>query len=109
MTADYSQKLSRGMLWVNQNRRQENSPTHTGRININGVEHWISGWFSTTKNSMSLALGSKVEVREPATPRVTSEQQAQSKAAEAAHPELYKPPLVVQASSVEDFDDKIPF
>ena len=35
---------NRGAIWTNQNRKSEKHPTHSGSINIEGVEYWISGW-----------------------------------------------------------------
>lgn len=37
-------KLNRGALWENRNKRTDAQPDLSGKINIEGVEYWISGW-----------------------------------------------------------------
>lgn len=51
-----------GSLFNNQNRQSDRSPDMTGRINIDGTEYWLSGWWKGRNGSiLSLALGQPVE------------------------------------------------
>ena len=53
-----------GSLFKNQNKQSDRSPDMTGRININGTEHWVSGWWKGRDGSiLSVALGDPVEER----------------------------------------------
>lgn len=53
---------NRGCLFVNDRKAQANQPDMKGKININGVDHWISGWWKNTARGeiLSLALGEPV-------------------------------------------------
>jgi uncharacterized protein (DUF736 family) len=42
--AKLSETDNRGALFINDRRQGENSPDYRGTLNINGVEHWLSGW-----------------------------------------------------------------
>lgn len=52
-----------GALFKNTRATTEKHPTHTGSINVEGVEYWLSAWVRTKKNSdekfFSLALTKK--------------------------------------------------
>ena len=43
MTDQYD-NTNRGAIWANQNRTKDTHPTHTGNINIDGVDYWLNGW-----------------------------------------------------------------
>lgn len=46
-----------GAIWPNKKRETEKHPTHTGTINVEGVEYYVSGWVGDkTKNQPSLSL-----------------------------------------------------
>lgn len=40
---------NRGMLMKNPNKTADNHPDHSGSINVNGVEFWLSGWVKESK------------------------------------------------------------
>ncbi|MCP4696076.1 MAG: hypothetical protein GY862_04405 [Gammaproteobacteria bacterium] len=46
---DYQQydNTNSGVLFRNDNRETENHPEFSGRINVNGVEYWLSAWVKT--------------------------------------------------------------
>lgn len=46
-------KLNRGALWENRNKRTDAHPDLSGQINIEGVEYWISGWLKGDESSES--------------------------------------------------------
>lgn len=54
---------NRGALFTNDRKAHANQPDMNGKININGVDHWISGWWKNTARGeiLSLALGDPVE------------------------------------------------
>lgn len=62
---------NRGALFGNTRKREgKKDPDLQGRIDIAGVEHWISGWFfkytkdGAEKEAISLALGDEVQKKE---------------------------------------------
>ena len=68
---------NRGVLFSNRNRKSENHPNLTGKLNIDGVEYYLSAWTKTSKAGekyISLSLGKPVEAaktesrREPTEP-----------------------------------------
>ncbi len=57
----------RGALFHNTRRHNENSPDFRGRINIDGVEYWLSGWSNESnsgKKYLSLVLGDEIPPQE---------------------------------------------
>lgn len=96
-----------GTLGKNKRKETEKHPDYKGKINVNGVDYWLSGWRrqGTGKNGpydfISLAIEEAVnrsdEVRQAAQPE--SKQQEPGPARMPAHR---------QASSA-DWDDDIPF
>ena len=52
------------ILFNNDRKEKENQPDWTGRVTINGVEHWISAWKKTGKSGsefISGAIGDPVQ------------------------------------------------
>ena len=46
---------NQGAIWPNKNKTTDKHPTHTGSINVEGVEYWVSAWVGDkTKNQPSL-------------------------------------------------------
>jgi len=71
-----------GALFANDKRKTDKHPTHTGSLNVDGREYWLSAWVKESKGGkrfFSLAVKPKEEQKE--TP---------------------EPPA-------DDFDDEIPF
>lgn len=56
---------NRGTLFVNDRKSTESQPDFRGKINIKGVEHWLSGWWKEPRSGgpqfMSLSLGDEVQ------------------------------------------------
>lgn len=53
---------NRGMLSKNQNKTSDNHPDHSGSLNVNGVDYWLSGWVKKSKagnNFLSLSIKPK--------------------------------------------------
>lgn len=52
-----------GAIWGNKDRKTDKHPTHTGSINVEGVEYWVSAWVGDkSKNQPSLSL--KIQKKE---------------------------------------------
>ncbi len=53
---------NRGMISKNQNKTSDNHPDHSGSLNVNGVDYWLSGWVKKSKagnNFLSLSIKPK--------------------------------------------------
>lgn len=42
---------NKGVLFSNKRREKDTHPTHTGSINIDGVEYWLSAWVNTKRDN----------------------------------------------------------
>ena len=55
---------NRGMLMKNLNKTADNHPDYSGSLNVNGVDHWLSGWIKESKKGtkfFSLSIKPKDE------------------------------------------------
>lgn len=74
---------NRGALFRNTRKEQPNHPDHTGSINIQGREYWLSAWVKDGKNGgRFFSLSAKPKDATGSAP---------------------------QPSAVKDLDDEIPF
>jgi len=50
---------NRGVLFDNDRKETDNHPDMTGTLNINGVDHWFSGWWKDGSRGefLSLSIG----------------------------------------------------
>ena len=48
--ADYD-NTNKGVLFTNKRKTKDTHPTHSGTINVNGTEFWLSAWVNTSKSS----------------------------------------------------------
>ena len=46
----YEQKVNSGSLFRNDKKTQDTHPTHTGSINVEGVEYWLNAWTNEVKS-----------------------------------------------------------
>lgn len=75
MAKEYSD-VNKGALFGNTRKREgRKDPDLQGRLNIDGVEHWLSAWFFTyedksgaTKRGINISIGERVEPK-PAAPK----------------------------------------
>lgn len=44
---------NRGTLGKNKNPKSDKSPPYAGKLNVDGVEYWLSGWVQTNKKDGS--------------------------------------------------------
>jgi hypothetical protein len=52
-----------GAIWGNKDRKTDKHPTHTGSINVEGVEYWVSAWVGD-KSKNQPALSFKIQKKE---------------------------------------------
>lgn len=62
MTQQYDNR-NKGILFVNDRKTTDKHPDMNGKLNINGVEHWFSGWWKQGNKGefLSISLGAPVE------------------------------------------------
>jgi hypothetical protein len=103
-----------GILTTNERKRNERDPSHSGSINIDGVEYWLSAWVNTGKDGGKLAgqryFSIKVRPKDGQPQKQARDQVPGTfdmKAAEA----LAKNTATDnhEAALTADFDDDIPF
>ena len=58
---------NKGVLFRNERKESEKHPDMTGKVNIAGVEHYLSAWTKVGKSGkfLSLSLGKPVEGAAP--------------------------------------------
>jgi hypothetical protein len=95
MTHQQYSNENRGALFVNDRKQSDKHPDMNGKINVNGVDYYLSGWWKqTTKGEiLSLSLGQPVEQRQEQAPQASRGRG--------------RPQPVQQAPA--DMDDDIPF
>lgn len=66
---DYD-NTNKGALFTNERKETDKHPDVNGKLNVAGVEHWISGWWKQGKKGefLSLSLGNPVESQGRAAP-----------------------------------------
>lgn len=60
---------NKGVLFENSNKKTDKHPDMTGKLNIDGTDFWIAGWWNESKKGvefLSLALGDEIEEQEEA-------------------------------------------
>jgi hypothetical protein len=91
-----------GMLAANERRTKDTHPTHTGTINIDGREYWLSAWVNEGKEGGKLA-GKKyfrLSVRPKEAPQNQGNVSPHAGTAEGN---------LARHNASEDFNDDIPF
>jgi hypothetical protein len=53
-----------GAIWGNKDRKTDKHPTHTGSLNVEGVEYRVSAWVGD-KSKNQPALSFKIQKKEP--------------------------------------------
>lgn len=95
MSQQYSNE-NRGALFVNDRKQSDKHPDMQGKINVDGVDYYLSGWWKQTAKGeiLSLALGKRVDEH--------STQQTQPSRGRGR-------PQASQEAQFEDIDEDIPF
>jgi len=102
---------NRGVLFDNDRKESDSHPDMTGSININGVDHWFSGWWKNGSKGefLSLSIGKPKDARQdpqqarqaPAPERRGNRPSTQQRPQQSAP--------VRQSSGFDDMDDDIHF
>lgn len=112
---------NRGVLFDNDRKEQDSHPDMTGSINIDGVDHWFSGWWKDGSKGefLSLSIGKPKEQRAAPQQQRAPEQQQQRRGnrpsnntttqqrPQGGYQEPTRQPRA--ASGFDDMDDDIPF
>lgn len=53
-----------GALFKARERKHEKSPDLTGKINVGGVEYWLSGWTKRNENNSLKVISLKVQAKD---------------------------------------------
>ena len=111
---------NRGVLFDNDRKEQDSHPDMNGTLNINGVDHWFSGWWKEGSKGefLSLSIGKPKEQRREqqyqAAPEPT-QQRSGNRPSNSAPLQRREPerrqaaPQQRAASGFDDMDDGIPF
>jgi hypothetical protein len=107
MTQQYD-NTNKGTLFYNDRKEKDTHPDMTGSLNINGVDHWFSGWWkqSNGKDFISLSIGDPKKVQ----PGQSVARPAAPASRPGPRPSAPAPAPAVRApGGFEDMDDSIPF
>jgi hypothetical protein len=55
---------NRGALFRNDKKESDNHPDLSGKIDVNGVEYWLSGWTKKTEDGKFKVLSLSVKSKE---------------------------------------------
>lgn len=56
---------NRGIISKNQNKTSDKHPDHSGSLNVDGIDYWLSGWIKEGKNGKFLSLSVKPKDAKP--------------------------------------------
>lgn len=59
---------NRGTLGANERKTTDNHPDLSGKLNVNGVEYWLSGWNKKSDRGDFISLQIKPKEAKPVTP-----------------------------------------
>jgi uncharacterized protein (DUF736 family) len=70
MTMSDYDNTNRGALFKNNDKTEETHPDYRGRLNVDGVDLWLSAWLKTSKNGMKyMSLSVKPKDAKSARPK----------------------------------------
>lgn len=103
---------NRGVLFDNDRKESDNHPDMTGKLNVNGVDHWFSAWWKEGKNGgefLSLSLGKECDQQQGqrTQPQREAPQRRGNRPSNSA-PQRHAPARQ-GSGGFNDMDDDIPF
>lgn len=77
---------NRGALFKNDRKESDNHPDYTGKLNVGGVDYWLSAWIKEGKSGKFMSLSIKEQDRKGDVAKANA-----------------------KANPKADFDDSVPF
>ena len=56
---------NRGTLFANKRRETDSHPTHTGSLNVDGVEYWLNAWVNEARSSGEKYFAIRINKKQP--------------------------------------------
>lgn len=103
---------NRGVLFDNDRKETDNHPDMTGSLNIDGVEHWFSGWWKNGAKGEFLSLSIGKPKDQQGQRQAPAQNQAPAPARRGNRPSNAAPAARAparQSSGFDDLDDDIPY
>lgn len=118
-TKEYND-VNTGIIGKNSYKEKDNHPDIRGRINIDGIWYWLSGWEKTSNGQTFHSLAATIMTQEQVdkmlakraakqAPQQAAQQRQQPQQQAPAQQQQQTPPAGHPASEPADFDDDIPF
>jgi hypothetical protein len=99
-----------GMLAANERKAKDTHPTHTGFINVEGREYWVSAWVNTGKEGGKMAGKKFFSLKlKPKDEQPQKQGEGERKMWPASAPGTAADNVKRNPAPSEDFDDDIPF
>ena len=97
---------NKGVLFDNDRKQTEKHPDMNGSININGVEHWFSGWWKKGARGdfLSLSIGSPKDQQAAPAPAAPSAQRGSRPSSPIQRPSAQRM-AAAPASGFDDFEN----
>lgn len=103
---------NRGVLFDNDRKESDNHPDMTGKLNVNGVDHWFSAWWKDGKNGsefLSLSLGKECEPRQEQRREPQREAPPQRRGNRPSNSAPQRQEPARQGGGFDDMNDDIPW
>lgn len=103
---------NRGVLFDNDRKESDSHPDMTGSINIDGVDHWFSGWWKNGSKGefLSLSIGKPKDARQaPQQARQAPAPERRGNRPSTQQRPQQRQPARASGSGFDDLDDDIPF
>lgn len=109
-----------GIIGKNSYKEKDNHPDIRGRINIDGIWYWLSGWEKTSNGQTFHSLAATIMTQEQVdkmlakraakqAPQQAAQQRQQQQQPQQQAPAQQQPTTWAREEPSQDFDDDIPF
>lgn len=97
-------RTNTGVLFENDRKETDKHPDMNGTININGVEHWFSGWWKQGSKGqfLSLSIGKPKDQQGQQRPAAPQQRPAPTRPGQ-------RPTAKAAPQGFDDMDDDIPW
>ena len=102
---------NRGAIFDNDRKETDSHPDMTGKLNVNGVDHWFSAWWKEGRNGefLSLSLGKPCEARQDQRQAPPAAPQRRGNRPSSAAPQQARQAPARSSGGFDDMSDDIPF